>query len=76
MVNYDMFLFRNPGLKRVLRGKMHGWGVQNLEKIMKATTLLQQKKEEAKTLLKEKKDIVKEKAVVRISKVKKVVSGE
>ena len=40
---------------------------------MKATAILQQKKEEAKTLLKEKKDSVKEKAVVRISKVKKIV---
>ena len=44
---------------------------------MNATALLQQKKEAAKTLLKEKKDIVKEKAAVKISKVKKVVlSGE
>ena len=35
-VNYDMFLFRNPGLKRLLRSRMHGWGVQKLEKIMHA----------------------------------------
>ena len=40
IVNYDMFLFRDPGLKRVLRSRMHSWGVQNLERIMKATELL------------------------------------
>ena len=27
VVNYDMFLFRDPGIKRMLRFKIHGWGV-------------------------------------------------
>ncbi len=26
-INYDMFLFRDPGLKRVIRHKAHQWGV-------------------------------------------------
>ena len=41
VVNYDMFLFRDPGFKRILRYKAHTWGVQNLTKILNATVLLQ-----------------------------------
>ena len=69
-VNYDMFLFRDPGLMRVLRFKMHTWGVQNLTKIIAASQLVKQKKEAAKQLIKEKKDSIKEKAVDKIVKAK------
>ena len=75
-VNYDMFLFRNPGLKRLLRHRMHSWGVQMLEKIMTAQELLKQKKEAARLLLLEKKEVVKEKAVMKIEKVKRAVSRD
>ena len=36
-VFYDQQLFKNPGLKRVLRFKIHTWGVQNLQKILLAS---------------------------------------
>ena len=39
-VNYDMFLFQDPGIRRVLRFKMHNWGVANLTKIIAASELL------------------------------------
>jgi len=31
---YDMFLYKNPGLKKILRYKLHSWGVQTLENII------------------------------------------
>lgn len=30
-----MFLYKNPGIKKYLRYKLHGWGVQTLEQIIK-----------------------------------------
>ncbi len=30
---YDMFLYKNPGLQKVLRFKLHSWGVQTMEKL-------------------------------------------
>ncbi|TNV86923.1 hypothetical protein FGO68_gene1729 [Halteria grandinella] len=32
---YDMFLYKNPGLKKLLRFKLHNWGVQTMESIIK-----------------------------------------
>lgn len=31
---YDMFLLKNPGLQRYLRGTLHDWGVKKLIKLM------------------------------------------
>lgn len=33
-IKYDMFLFRDPGIKRVIRHKAHQWGVENLLKLI------------------------------------------
>ena len=33
-VNYDMYMFRDPGLKRILRYRMFNWGVSSLQKII------------------------------------------
>ena len=30
-----MFLYKNPGIKKYLRYKLHCWGVQTLEQIIK-----------------------------------------
>ena len=65
-VAYDMYLFRDPGLKRILRYRMFNWGIGSLQKIidtkhklvaqkLKAAELLKTKKEE----LKAKKDALK-----------------
>lgn len=32
---YDMFIYKNPGLKKMLRFKLHNWGIQTLESIIK-----------------------------------------
>ena len=32
---YDMFIYKNPGFKKMLRFKLHNWGVQTLESIIK-----------------------------------------
>ena len=54
-----MFLFQDPGLRRVLRFKMHNWGVANLTKIIAASHLLKQKQEAASHLLKQKSEAAK-----------------
>lgn len=40
---YDMFLYKNPGLKKMLRFKLHNWGVQTLEGIIKKEKELSEK---------------------------------
>ena len=50
---YDMFLYKNPGLKKMLRYKLHSWGVQTTESIIK-------KEAELKECLREKSDALKE----------------
>lgn len=45
-----MLLYKNPGLKKMLRFKLHNWGVQTLEGIIKKE---QEYKAKAKELLKE-----------------------
>ena len=36
-VNYDFYMFRDPGLKRILRYRMFSWGVSSLQSIIDAT---------------------------------------
>jgi len=38
-----MFLYKNPGLKKMLRFKLHSWGVQTLEGIIKKEKELAEK---------------------------------
>ena len=33
--HYDMFLYKNPGLKGLLRFKVHNWGVQTMEQVIR-----------------------------------------
>ena len=35
-VSYDMYLYRNPGMKSFLRTKAHSWGVSHLNKLIVA----------------------------------------
>lgn len=59
---YNMFLYKNPGLKKLLRFKLHNWGVQTLETLIKKDEVLKAKIKESKELLIEKKDkMIKEK---------------
>lgn len=74
---YDMFLYKNPGLKKYLRFKLHGWGVQTMESIIKkeadfAARLREQKEKllEAKDKMKEKINETKEKIEERKEKTK------
>lgn len=50
---YNMFLYKAPGLKKMLRFKLHSWGVQSLESIMR-------KEQEFKTKLELGKDKIME----------------
>ncbi len=34
-VVYEMFLYKNPGLQKILRFKCHNWGVQTMTSIIK-----------------------------------------
>jgi hypothetical protein len=34
LVAYDTFLYKNPGLKKMLRFKLHQWGIKTLNKII------------------------------------------
>jgi flagellar capping protein FliD len=38
-----MFLYKNPGIKKMLRFKLHSWGVQTLEGIIKKEDELKEK---------------------------------
>jgi hypothetical protein len=63
-----MFLYKNPGLKKMLRFKLHSWGVQTLEGIIK-------KENELKEKLREKKEAFLEKKEAFIEKKDKIVLG-
>lgn len=69
-VNYDFYMFRDPGLKRYLRHRMFSWGVSNLNSIIKTSEKLRQKKLEAKEMLKNKKEEIKMKASEKLEKAK------
>ena len=40
---YDMFLYKNPGFQKVLRFKLHSWGVQTMTKLAEHEKKLLQK---------------------------------
>ena len=46
-VKYDFYMFRDPGLKRILRYRMFNWGISSLNKIIEQSQKLQKKKQEA-----------------------------
>ena len=59
---YDMFLYKNPGLKKMLRFKLHSWGVQTLEGIIKKENELKEKlREKKEAFLKEKDALIEKK---------------
>ena len=35
-VTYDMFLFKSPGLMKILRYRMFNWGISNMQTLIKA----------------------------------------
>ena len=35
LTHYEMVLYKNPGLKKFLRFKLHNWGVQTMTQIIK-----------------------------------------
>ena len=45
---YDMFLYENPGLKKVLRFKLHNWGVEHMTAIMRKEQEIKLKIKETK----------------------------
>jgi hypothetical protein len=53
---YDMFLYKNPGLKKLLRFKLHNWGVQTMEGIIRKEAEFAQRFQERKEALLEAKD--------------------
>jgi len=53
---YDMFLYKNPGFKKVIRFKLHNWGVQTMEGIIKKEKEVKERFEEKRAELIEKKD--------------------
>jgi hypothetical protein len=58
---YDMFIYKNPGLKKMLRFKLHNWGVQTLESIIKKESELKEKLREGREAIMEKKEALLEK---------------
>ena len=67
---YNMFLYKNPGLKKYLRYKLHSWGVQTLEQIIKADQELKAKLQQTKEQIKEKSEKLKEKTKEKKEKLK------
>ena len=53
---YNMFLYKNPGLKKFLRFKLHSWGVSTLEQIVKKELEMKTKLRESKERMIEQKD--------------------
>ena len=56
-----MFLYKNPGLKKMLRFKLHTWGVQTLETIIKKDNEFKAKFMQGKEKLMEQTEKIKEK---------------
>ena len=69
-VNYDFYMFRDPGLKRILRYRMFSWGVSSLQQIIDKTHQLKLKQIQAKEMLKNQKDLLKDKASEKLGKAK------
>ena len=76
---YDIFLYKNPGLKKMLRFKLHNWGVQTMESINKKEQELEMKLRESKDALKEAKDKLvletKDKFKEKISEIKSKINN-
>ena len=53
---YNQELFKDPGFRRALRFKIHGWGTANLTKILEAS-------QKYPVIYKQRKDLFKEKIV-------------
>lgn len=70
---YSMFLYKNPGLKKMLRFKMHSWGVQQLEKIIEKNQL-KAKISHGKELFKEKSEKIREKTMEQKEKLKEKIN--
>ena len=72
-MKYDFYMFRDPGLKRILRYRMFNWGISSLNKIIEQSQKLQKKKleaqEKAQEMLKNKKEVITEKLDKAKSKV-------
>lgn len=66
---YDMFLYKNPGLKKILRFKLHNWGVQTLEGIIKKETELKDKFKETREQFMEKKEKLKSEFEEKVSEI-------
>ena len=75
-VNYDFYMFRDPGFKRHLRYRMFAWGVSSLQQIIDKTQKLKLQQQQAKEMLKNQKDFIKDKASEKLkvakNKIKKV----
>jgi hypothetical protein len=61
--SYDMFLFRDPGFKRMLRHKMHQWGVANTQKLIETRAKLQIKKMDVIEAMSSKTECIKQSAL-------------
>ena len=62
-VSYNFYMFRDPGLKRILRYRMFNWGIDSLQKIII-------KQQMAADKLRQKKQEIKEKATEKLGKAK------
>lgn len=67
---YNMFLYKNPGLKKMLRFKLHSWGVQTLENIIKKDLEIKAKLMQGKEKLKETGEKIREKTMEQREKFK------
>jgi len=67
-----MDLFREPGLKRLIRGKLHALGVESLTKLISVQQKLQHKRDCAVQLAKETKDHVKEMSIEKMEHVREM----
>lgn len=71
---YNMFLYKNPGLKKMLRFKLHSWGVQTLEGIIKKDLELKAKLQQGKEMLKETGEKIREMTMEQKEKFKEKIS--
>ena len=71
---YDMFIYKNPGLKKMLRFKLHNWGVQTLESIIKKEAELKEKLQQSKEALQLKKEAIFEKTDKIVAETKEKVN--
>lgn len=69
-----MFLYKNPGLKKMLRFKLHGWGVQTLEGIIKKELEFKAKILESKEKLMESKEKLMERGEETLKETKEKIN--